>query len=201
MHAYDFKMYAYDFNIPDEVWLLDYSKLDSLRLEIDFGIDNNKKDEYCNGASKRYQGLSVSNNNAKFYEQAERFNDLTYNGHYWVEGIIFSALESLTVVCDKDFDAQHPAGTALDELITVQYYSAETFVKSRYTNMKAGNSIWTWANLGELNLMHINLYEGFNLIFDVGPEQQGVYQFKVTYKNANGLVLETTFPKIKLQGR
>lgn len=188
--------------MDDEDWTLaNHSwKLDSLEFLITLNKrprDNN----YINNVCLVRSANAKPGGPAKFTELAQRYNDTNYHGGYWVDNVNFSPMKYLTVVCDKDFDAKHPAGTPLDDIITVNYYSAQKFIESEYSDMDAGDGYTGFKeNLAKLNTLNINLYtSGFTLIFDKGPEIAGEYQFKVQFQNADRLTLGATLPLIRLK--
>lgn len=174
-------------------------QLDQILIYPHF-IQSPNQGDYANFAINNYTSNNVKGSGTIFKELAAQFKDYGYNGGYWVRAILFSPLKQLSIVSDVDFDEQHPAGMPLDDLINVQYYSAEKFIKSGYSDFDAGNVYNKLTeSLVKLNSMNINLYNGLCLRFTKLPTNKGLYTFTMTYRNADDLKL-TAEVTIKLLG-
>ena len=52
-----------------------------------------------------------------------------------IEEGCLAPLESITIVANKDFDDNHPAGTLLNDLFELQFYAFHSFIKDGYKNV------------------------------------------------------------------
>ena len=147
---------------------------------------------------------------AKFAELSKANGDLSYNRRGEGFGVcLYKRTESLHVISDAAYDAAHPAGTVLDDIMTVQFYSAEDYLKSGYRsfNKYLGKTTKPYVDqaglviqgpqmiesLAEFNqikrtLMHFN----FILRPTKAPDQTGTHRFTITYTNEDGVVLTGT---------
>ena len=72
------------------------------------------------------------------YKKAKYFIDLygdtSFNGAVlpFMSTSIAYPIDKITIECDKDFDAEHPAGDPLDDIVMLYYSSYYRFIKSGY---------------------------------------------------------------------
>lgn len=168
--------------------------------------------DYAN--AKKYEELYKKFDDVDYDRRIEQSTLGTLTGYNHVQGCLYSRTESIHVVSDTDYDAQHPAGTPLDELIDISFHSAEDFMRGGYrldkylgrttrqqrTTQKTDNE-WLTENLAEFNEIKRTLI-AFDFCFDlaVRPERTGTHRFTVTYTNEDGTVLSGTTEPITLQG-
>ena len=143
----------------------------------------------------------------EFYEIAHSFGDGSYTG-YILPGsnqAITEAIASIDVVCDKDFNEQHPAGSSLGDIIMFCATSPYEFIQGGYKDEDmVKNSdypdYWKYMlmNQGigykpiELLVNSVNeensimLYPYCYLYFEEEPAQSGEYIFTVTIRTSEG---------------
>lgn len=156
---------------------------------------------------------------AKFKELSKANNDLSFNREGSGFGVcLYKRTESLHVISDAAYDAAHPAGSLLDDIMTVQFSSAEDYLKSGYRSFneylgkttkpcvdQAGLVIQgpqmieslTEFNQIKRTLMHFN----FILRLTKAPDQTGAYCFTITYANEDGVVLTGTTGEVTITER
>lgn len=154
---------------------------------------------------------------AKFKELAQAHADLSYKR----KGISFAnclykKTESLHVVSDVAYDAEHPAGILLDDIMDVMIWSAEDYLKSEYTSffdylgettrpyIKDGcaiNEPVMIESLAEFNRIKRTLIHfGFIFMPTKAPDQTGTHRFTITYTNEDGVELTGTTEPITILG-
>ena len=159
---------------------------------------------------------------AKFTELAKANDDFSYNRKGQGFGVcLYKKTESLHVVSDAAYDAEHPAGTLLDDVLDVMFWSAEDYLKSGYTSfldylgkttrptypersdgaVVAAEGPCMIESLVEFNQLQRTLINfGFIFMPNKAPNQTGTHRFTVTYTNEDGVVLTGTTEPITILG-
>lgn len=143
---------------------------------------------------------------AKYF--AELYGDTQYDGyvHPGLHSALAYPIDKITISCEQDFDANHPAGKPLDDVIKLDYKTYYKFVKSGYTAYNYTNpqymnpdEEWHVLNLDKINadntkLMDISLSAKSiaGIKFDSKPEVPGEYTFNLAV-TINGEVMTTSF--------
>lgn len=154
----------------------------------------------------------------KYYEKAKYFSELygdtSYNGGIigWEHAVLAYPIDKMTISCDDDFDAEHPAGTPLDDIVNLEYSTYYKFIESGY-KLKFDNPWWydkeeevlssplnsinedvTKLAKIHLSLNDINEWENFfaRLVFTSQPEKTGEYNFTLE-TTVNGEVFKSEF--------
>ena len=74
----------------------------------------------------------------KYYEKAKYFSEIYGDTYYnkkisgWLHPALAYPIEKITISCDKDFDAEHPVGKPLDDIVLLEYSTYYKFIKSGY---------------------------------------------------------------------
>jgi hypothetical protein len=122
-----------------------------------------------------------------FRELAERFGDRGFNVPEVFGGstynIMVDTLTSISITCDKDFDAAHPAGEPLDDIISIQYESARMSMDLFYNEGK----VLGYYDKSEVEALtsfnavpHPLLSAAFLFYFRAAPEIQETFSLTVT---------------------
>ena len=150
--------------------------------------------------------------NSEEYKKAKYFCDLygdnSYKGgHYPGENAALAyPIENLTIYCATDFDAKHPAGEPLDDIVELDFQTYYDYVKSGYTSYK-DNPDWMSSRVEHFilsfdkvsaditKLVSIGLgasgyFSGFK--FTSTPEKAGEYTFTLEM-TSNGETFSTEF--------
>lgn len=71
----------------------------------------------------------------------ELYNDKSYYGsvHPGMTPALAYPLDKITIYCDKDFDAKHPAGTPLDKIALLYFSSYYPFIEGGYKGIHPFN--------------------------------------------------------------
>lgn len=137
----------------------------------------------------------------RFKQLAKSFNDGTYN-KYVLPGSNMALTEPLTsvsIVCDKEYDAEHQSGSNLDDIVLFCATSPYEFIQSGYKEMVRSEkypAYWKYMVMNqsigyepvEMLVGAVNkensymLYPNCYLYFKKRPEQDGEYIFTVTVR-------------------
>ena len=107
----------------------------------DIGIDTTKAGNIIirgKGRVKHYSWRDEGGEKTTYEALCRKHNDLTYNKkreyHHRPEWGVCSAVDfrEIDVVSDKDFDAEHPAGTSLKDIVRFVSVSPKKFIDSGY---------------------------------------------------------------------
>lgn len=159
-----------------------------------------------------HEGLisQVTNSN-RFDSLVVAHGDDHWNRWLQVGGYMFRLTTGLHIVCDRDYDAGHPAGTLLDDLISVYYTGLDDFlVHGEYmlhfvTEQQKRNK-WSFYEfeemLSEFNLKRHKLI-GSSFVFRLkkAPAVTGEYVFTCTWTNEDGKKLTASTDPLPIQGR
>ena len=131
---------------------------------------------------------------------------------------LFRRIEGLHITSDQDYDEQHPAGTRLDDLMTIEFASADEYFACGFDD----EAIPVWGettkrllsgyaaqmgkgfmqSLEEFNRTERRLVSSFFILrFDRAPRQEGPYRFTVHFSNEDGIQWEKTTDPIQLPYR
>lgn len=157
-------------------------------------------------------------NAKKFDSLAKAHNDTGYDREtlIFVTKCLYRQTKSIHVVSDTDYDASHPAGTPLDDILTITFNSAEDYLKSGYKALdsylgqttcgmndlegRPVKSTQLRESLAEFNQIQRKLIEfGFVFTPNIAPDQTSTHRFTVTYTNEDGVVLTGTTDPITIQ--
>lgn len=160
------------------------------------------------GISFRFEGRRVSVGE-EFDELAKYYGDTSFNGHRLEASYcraLSSCISDMKIETIDNFDASHPAGSDVSELVNCYFYSYMRFIRNNYVadypfvDIPFPNeSVEREAEMCKVKVSDIgcdstilsNPYN-WNLIFDKKPDQPGSYRFKLTVIT-DGKELTTTF--------
>ena len=138
---------------------------------------------------------------------AQMYGDTSYNGSVQ-EGehtALAYPIEKITMWCDADFDAEHPAGEPLDDIVELNFGTYDDFIKSGYSAYK-DNPWWEdpaeevlslpfdSVNKDVTTLVAANLgyFSVGNIKFISTPKELGEYTFTLEMV-VNGETFSTEF--------
>jgi hypothetical protein len=111
--------------------------------------------------------------------------------------VIINKIEGIEVICNKDFDENHPQGSSVSDILTFYGSTPVKYIKRGYKWMANGkitipenmgfNYLETIvSNAAEITNKNFEFYGGqFYLYFTQVPSQPGTYTFDVTIKFAD----------------
>ncbi len=149
---------------------------------------------------------------ATFETLAERFGDTHFGGttiDCLSVPVMYVQTESVNIVSDNDYDADHPAGSSLNDLFVIQYKCVDNILKKPYDfeptdeQQKWGLPAWCFAEkVSDFNLRRPTLLQ-FNFIFSpvTDPDRSGIHRFTITWANIEGKVLSATTQPVQLAGK
>ncbi len=135
---------------------------------------------------------------------ARRNGDTQYNGllnEYEMNAVCFADnFTSIRFRSDRDWDGAHPAGTPLDDLVTVMLSSYAPFVRSGYDRKAPGLSQWGPYAFYQLHAdrltadqMAMVAWEGIGFYFDTAPDDPSQeHTLTVTLETVDGEQITVT---------
>ena len=84
--------------------------------------------------------FSYSTNDTKYDAYAKYYCDTAYIWFHNLspfETVCLMPLDSISITTDTDFDNEHPKGSILNDLFTVQYGAYHSYIKNNYNNMES----------------------------------------------------------------
>lgn len=160
------------------------------------------------GTEENY--ITEENDPVRFDSLATAHGDTHWNQQGAEYNCLFRVTTGLHAVCDKDFDAAHPAGASMDDLMTVGYscfddllVNGEYINKPRSEEQIAQNlSAYEYrAPLDKFNTLRMKLLmANFSLSLTKAPEKTDVYRFTFTYTNEDGKKLVAKGRPLMIQG-
>lgn len=146
---------------------------------------------------KKYSNASTGDEADKYRDLCEKHNDLDFHGedplfNHPSKQCYAKDIESIVLTCDSDFDANHPAGSSIMDIMEYQTTSFGPFIASGYRGdfnnyNSALNFIQTSISPADQidpeDLMLLSSINLFKLFFNSAPEK----------KAETGLTLTITF--------
>ena len=126
----------------------------------------------------------------KYNMYAKYYGDTTYTYHHNITPIengCVAPLNSISIVADRDFDNEHPAGTSLNDICTMTYLPFHSFLKNGYVGCDdfaknyPGDSIVGLNGVKDISLISC---QNTTISFVKKPEP-GKYTFTVTLDFGN----------------
>ena len=154
----------------------------------------------------RYDSLCKAHKDTEYSKKEKH-----YTGQQF--GLAIYRRMTLDVTSDTQYDAAHPAGTSLADIIDVCAYSAKEMIDSGYDYRSVGVKDERGAyimNLGhelKMPLKQFNeeyrklIRDGIDLDFKTAPDVTSTHRFTVTYRDEDGRVLTATAAPVTLQGK
>ena len=138
--------------------------------------------------------------------------------HYSGEQFPFATYRRMTldITSDTQYDAAHPAGTSLADMVIINISSAKEIIESGYDENLCGKEINIYGDeypvlssgyelrmpLKQFNEEYRKLVDcRMNIDFPVAPDVTSTHRFTVTYRDEDGRVLTATAAPVTLQGK
>lgn len=146
------------------------------------------------------------------YDKVEYFSklydDTSYTGKVrpGEHAVLAYPIEKISLWCGKDFDAEHPVGTPLNDIVSLYFETYYDFVQSGYKDYKEDNPEWIDPTLEEhllsfeevnsdiTKLTQVGMSQNAfaNVRFNSTPETLGEYPFTIVM-TVNGDDLRYSF--------
>lgn len=157
----------------------------------------------------RYDSLCVAHKDTE-YSKKEK--------HYSGEQFPCATYRRMTldITSDTQYDAAHPAGTSLADMVIINISSAKEIIESGYDENLCGKEINIYGDeypvlsfgyelrmpLKQFNEEYRKLVDcRMNIDFPVAPDVTSTHRFTVTYRDEDGRVLTATAAPVTLQGK
>ena len=157
---------------------------------------------------RRYDSLCVAHKDTEYKKEkrycSEVFPYATYRRM------------TLDITSDTQYDAAHPAGTSLADMVIINISSAKEIIESGYDENLCGKEINIYGDeypvlssgyelrmpLKQFNEEYRKLVDcRMNIDFPVAPDVTSTHRFTVTYRDEDGRVLTATAAPVTLQGK
>ena len=134
--------------------------------------------------------------------------------HYSGEQFPFATYRRMTldITSDTQYDAAHPAGTSLADIVNIKTYSAKEIIENGYDkslvvkdeqgclDLQLGHELKM--PLEQFNREYRKLIaDNIRLNFKTAPDVTSTHRFTVTYRDEDGRVLTATAAPVTLQGK
>ena len=150
----------------------------------------------------RYDSLCKAHKDTEYSKKEKH-----YTGQQF--GLATYRRMTLDITSDTQYDAAHPAGTSLADIIDVCAYSAKEMIDSGYdykSVCEKGDAMKYGKKL-DMSLTRFNeeyrklIGDGIDLDFKTAPDVTSTHRFTVTYRDEDGRVLTATAVPVTLQGK
>lgn len=166
-------------------------------------IDAFNHENIINPTTDRYDSLCKAHKDTEYskkekHSSGQQFPDATYRRM------------TLDVTSDTPYDAAHPAGTSLADIIDIEAYSAKEMIDSGYDRSVGVKNERYIINFGyklDMPLTQFNqeyrklIAFNIKLKFPAAPDVTSTHHFTVTYRDEDGRVLTATTAPVTLQGK
>ena len=179
-------------------YIQEYLMYDGIEVRRHIATSTKNIDLYVN-VTHRVNFLSEGNDKAVYDKLCEANGDISYNQEVHLPLDVptimctYPHFAAINVYSDKDFDANHPAGTPLNDLMTISYYTAAPYIASGYT---ADSTLWEEVvkPLNELSTEDLK-FELKNILlrFTKDPDVISTHELKFECINAEGKLYTTTY--------
>lgn len=156
-----------------------------------------------NGLATFYLVVDEEDESVRYYHKGdEEFNKLSlkhkdsFSGRL-IEGrpgvfghCLAMDFTSIDIVCDKDYDELHPAGSSLADIVTYEAISIFPWIKSGYKSQTTVYCISKPLSKVEPDDMTMIFPLNFRLSLRSRPQEKSDYSFHITLKTYDGLVYE-----------
>jgi|GEM_PF-6927952 len=150
-----------------------------------------------------------------YYELTEKIGDTSYNAKYGdTRYANADTLRYINVTCDKAIDSNHPAGSSLNDILSLYFMDICAYVKNGYMPVTGPDyysivdydgSTRAHTYFGD-KLSSVNLVDkphgglSLTLMLETTPEHTDEYTFTVSVTNKQGKTVENTTEPVRIKG-
>lgn len=139
--------------------------------------------KYYSKGDEEYNRLSV--------KHRDSFKGWTYKYNFSRFSICFAMdFSSIDIICNREYDANHPAGSSLADIVNYEAISIYPWIRSGYQTEKKVYWISKPLSLVEPDDMTMLFVLTFKLRLLSSPVENGDYSFHITLKTDDGLTYE-----------
>ena len=153
----------------------------------------------------RYDSLCKVHKDTEYSKEIKH-----YSGHQF--GLATYRRMTLDITSDAQYDAVHPAGTSLVDIVNITAYSAKEIIDSGYDKSLVVKDeqdclVFLLGHKLEMPLEQFNreyrklIADNIRLNFKTAPDVTSTHRFTVTYRDEDGRVLTATAAPVTLQGK
>ena len=161
------------------------------------------------GLVNRYDSLCKAHKDMEYSKEIKH-----YAGHQFTWATYRRM--TLDITSDTQYDAAHPAGTSLADMVIINISSAKEIIESGYDENLCGKEINIYGDeypvlsfgyelrmpLKQFNEEYRKLVDcRMNIDFPVAPDVTSTHRFTVTYRDEDGRALTATAAPVTLQGK
>lgn len=156
-------------------------------------------DPYNPEFNRIFDSLCVAHHDTEYSKKEKH-----YSGERFVTPAIYRGMK-LDIVSDADYDASHPAGSSLGDLLNIETYSAKEILESGYnmdlcTGPSVNFGVPVNESLAQFSSQYRKLIAGFFSIgFDKAPAATSVHRFTLTYTDEDGRTLSAVTSPVKIK--
>ena len=153
----------------------------------------------------RYDSLCKAHKDTEYSKKEKH-----YSGHQFIWATYRRM--TLDVTSDTQYDAAHPAGTSLEDIVNIKTYSAKEIIENGYDkslvvkdeqgclDLQLGHELKM--PLEQFNREYRKLIaDNIRLNLKTAPDVTSTHRFTVTYRDEDGRVLSATAAPVTLQGK
>ena len=153
----------------------------------------------------RYDSLCKAHKDTEYSKKEKH-----YSGHQFIWATYRRM--TLDVTSDTQYDAAHPAGTSLEDIVNIKTYSAKEIIENGYDkslvvkdeqgclDLQLGHELKM--PLEQFNREYRKLIaDNIRLNLKTAPDVTSTHRFTVTYRDEDGRVLTATAAPVTLQGK
>ncbi len=153
----------------------------------------------------RYDSLCKAHKDTEYSKKEKH-----YSGHQFIWATYRRM--TLDVTSDTQYDAAHPAGTSLEDIVNIKTYSAKEIIENGYDkslvvkdeqgclDLQLGHELKM--PLEQFNREYRKLIaDNLRLNLKTAPDVTSTHRFTVTYRDEDGRVLTATAAPVTLQGK
>lgn len=178
--------------------------------EIDVEVNKESGDLCLKVSGEEYQTWDKNEISKEALYFINLYNDDSYYGvvQPGMSRALAYPLDKITIYCDKDFDAEHPAGTPLDKIALLYFSTFYPYIEGGYKSLGSydyyDDRVWRIMNFTQINADRTKLmWADFitsqispsyvaQIDFVSQPETPGEYTFTLEM-TTNGETLKTEF--------
>ena len=153
----------------------------------------------------RYDSLCKVHKDIEYSKEMKR-----YSGHQFF--LATYRRMTLDITSDTQYDAAHPAGTSLADIVNIKTYSAKEIIDSGYdlslvAKDEQGRFELCYGHELSMPLEQFNreyrklIADNIRLNLKTAPDVTSTHRFTVTYRDEDGRVLTATAAPVTLQGK
>ena len=176
-------------------YMQSYALYENIGVRRSLSTPSTKNIDLYVNPTHRVDFLSEGADKEMYNKICIEYGDTAYNREVFLDHGIMTKFSSyphfaaISVISNKDFDAEHPAGTPLNDIMTVLYSSAKDYVDGGYTQPEYSVGPDTEKLLSELGPNDLAMPTAMALSFTQEPDELNIHMLTITCTDKNGRTL------------